>query len=226
VCWCSGYNAACTDLFLDVTNLTEYKFHSGLRNLQVRGVTNLEMEEDIFVRWNITSLTGLDLMWNKIRKIWQRAFYGLADLERLNLYNNSITRVDKMLFNNTRLKWLCLAGNGITELDRSTFQNNVILDHLLIYENELTSLHPDLFKNNLELKWVDLHENRIVDIHPSTFRNNNKLSYLDLARNEINTIHVDLFKCNVELTQVELQENRIVEHPSTVGFGFSKERNK
>jgi Leucine-rich repeat (LRR) protein len=212
VCQCKGKEAKCTDLFREVTNMTKYKFHSGLRDLRVTGRTNLEMEEDIFLRWNITSLTVLELIQNNITKIWQRAFCSLADLRHLNLYLNNVTKVDyKTLFNNTRLEWLSLAANRITELHQSTFQQNVRLYHIDLHGNKLTSLHQDLFRNNLELKSVDLHDNMIGSLHPSTFRNNSKLSSLDLAINQITVIHPDTFIHNQELTFLYIHHNNVTE---------------
>ena len=80
VCQCNGDQATCRNLFSDVTNMAQETFHSGLRRLRVTGITRLELEEDLFLRWNITALTSLDLPRNNITKIWQRAFYSLADL--------------------------------------------------------------------------------------------------------------------------------------------------
>jgi len=54
----------------------------------------MELEEDLFLRWNITSLAALDLSYNSITKIWQRAFYSPADLEYVDLSGNSITTLD------------------------------------------------------------------------------------------------------------------------------------
>jgi Leucine-rich repeat (LRR) protein len=134
VCQCSGENATCTDLFSDVTNMTQHRFHSGLRRKRVAGSTALEKEDDLFLRWNITSLTNLDLSRNNIRKIWQRAFYSLAELQYLNLYSNSRAKLDpKTFYNKTRLVWLSLSRNSITDLHPSTLQTNLRLQYIYIY---------------------------------------------------------------------------------------------
>jgi Leucine-rich repeat (LRR) protein len=212
VCQCNGKEAKCTDLFHDVTNMTKYKFNSGLIALRVNGRTNLTMEEDFFLRWNVTSLTVLELIKNNISKIWQRAFYSLADLRHLNLYLNNITKVDNnTFFNNKRLEWLSLAGNNITELHPSTFQQNVRLYHIELYGNKLTSVNPELLKNNLELKIVDLHDNMIGSLHPTTFRNHSKLRSLNLAINQITVIYPDTFIHNQELTILYIQHNNVTE---------------
>ena len=71
--------------------MTQQTFHSGLREVRVTGNARLELEEDLYLRWNITSLITLDLSQNNITKIWQRAFYSLTYLEILDLSRNSIT---------------------------------------------------------------------------------------------------------------------------------------
>ena len=94
VCQCNGDSATCADLFSDVTNMTQETFHSAVWRLRVTGCSRLEMEEDLFLRWNITSLTTLEVAQNNITKIWQRAFYSLADLLTLILSGNSVTTLD------------------------------------------------------------------------------------------------------------------------------------
>jgi len=85
-------------LFGDVRGETHGRFDSGVRVLLVSGNTRMELEEDLFLRWNITSLTTLQLSGNNIRKIWQRAFYSPADLEYVDLSGNSITTLDSQTF--------------------------------------------------------------------------------------------------------------------------------
>jgi len=69
VCQCNGGNAICTDLFSNEIGVTQHSFHSGLRRIRVTGNTRLDLEEDHFLRWNITSLTFLDLSQNNITEI-------------------------------------------------------------------------------------------------------------------------------------------------------------
>jgi hypothetical protein len=63
VCQCNGDNATCTDLFSDVTSMTQEIFHSAFRTLRITRRTRLELEEDLFLQWNITSLEFLDQSW-------------------------------------------------------------------------------------------------------------------------------------------------------------------
>jgi len=91
VCQCYSEQAIWTDLFSDVTNMTQHRFSGVLRDLGVTGSTNLELKEDLFMRWNITSLIFLDLSQNNVTKICQRAFHGLAYLAELYLFGKGIT---------------------------------------------------------------------------------------------------------------------------------------
>jgi len=218
-CWChSEFKLAmCRDLFSDVKNIPQEIFHPPITQLVVTGSTRLEVEEDLFLRWNITSLITLKLSENNIRKIWHRAFYSLAYLEVLNLSDNSITTLDSQTFYyNTRLSQLYLARNSITDIHPATFQTNINLIFLFMPENKITSLHADLFKNNVELGWVYLTDNRITDIHPSTFQHNSMLKVLEMSGNEINSIHPDTFIHNTALRELDLKGNSITDvHPST-----------
>ena len=223
VCQCHRENATCKNVFSDVTNMTQHTFHSGLRRLLVTGGTNLDLEEDLFLRWNITSLTSLDLARNYISKIWQRAFYSLVDLRNLNLSGNNITTLHSQTFyNNTRLVRLSLAKNSITDLHPSTFLRNVRLHQIYMYGNKITLLHPYLFKNIVELETVNLAENRIIAIHPSTFLNNSALRYLDISRNQITFIHPDTFIHNKELNFLHLDGNNITEISNTLFRGLEQ----
>ena len=224
-CQCVGDQATCTDLFSDVTDmtlsdvrdLTQEPFDSGLRGLRVTGNTRLELKEDFFLRWKITSLTSLDLPQNNITKIWQRAFYSLADLRYLDLSGNSITTLHSQTFYyNTRLIVLTLSRNNITDIHPATFQNNVGLERISMDGNKITAIDPELFKNNVELLGVHLGNNRITNIHPSTFRNNRKLGSVYLRGNKIISINPETFKQNSQLLNLDLSNNRISDiHPST-----------
>jgi len=164
VCTCFSDYVTCRNVFSDVPNMTQEIFHSSFRMLRVTGITRLDLEEDLFLRWNITSLTQLNLSQNYITKIWQKAFYSLVDLEVLDLSGNSITTVDSQTFyNNTGLVSLSLARNSITDIQQSTFQTNIQLNNLCMSGNKITSLHADLFKNSEKLKWVELADNMITE---------------------------------------------------------------
>ena len=122
VCHCNGEKATCTNLFSDVTATTQHRFNGVLRDLRVNGSTNLELAEDLFLRWNITSLKTLHLSQNSITKIWPRAFYSLAYLENLDLSGNRITTLASQTFYyNTGLLRLSLAQNSITDIHPLTF---------------------------------------------------------------------------------------------------------
>ena len=216
VCQCDSNEAKCTNLFSDVTNMTQETFHSALRILRVTGRTRLEVEEDLFLRWNITSLTKIYLPYNQITKIWQRAFYSLADLQYLYLDVNRITTLDSQTFYyNTRLIQLSLSRNSITDIHPSTFQENIKLERIIVDSNKIISLHPDLFKNNVELNSVNFKGNSITDIHPSTFRNNRRVYFVNLSGNKIISIDPESFSENRNLQIVQLENNSISDvHPS------------
>ena len=120
VCQCYSDNAACTDLFSDVTNMTQHWFQSGLRRLRVTASKKLELEENLFLRWNITSLIFLGLSQNNIRNIGKQGFYSLSYLQTLKLSGNNITTLHSQTFYyNTRLARLSLSKNNIPGIHTS-----------------------------------------------------------------------------------------------------------
>ena len=166
-CQCYSEHTTCTDLFSDVTTMTQHRFNSALRDLRVDGTTNLELEEDLFLRWNITSLTSLDLSHNNITKIWQRAFHSLAVLKELDLSGNSITTLPSHTFyHNTRLVQLSLAQNSITDIQQSTVQTNIKLYYRVIHKS-LRDFRTRL-RNNYDRYGRKEHINR-YRISPSFF---------------------------------------------------------
>jgi Leucine-rich repeat (LRR) protein len=197
--------------------MTQQRFPAALRALRVYGTTNLELEEDRFLRWNITSLTYLDLSQNNIMKIWQRAFYSLPYLQELKMYGNRITTLHYQTFyNNTGVVRLSLAKNSITDIHPYTFQTNVRLRHLDVSENKFLSLNPDTFSHNRELEWLDFGSNAVTQIHSSTFRNASRLRDLNISGNRITSIAPETFSANLELQWLNLTDNNITDiHPST-----------
>jgi hypothetical protein len=82
---------------------------------------------------------------------------------------------------------------------------------VLLIRNKIISVHPETFNQNLVLENILLNENSISDIHPSTFRNNRKLFQLDLPQNKITLINPDTFIHNRKLGVLCLQQNNIKE---------------
>jgi hypothetical protein len=128
VCQCNDGNLTCADLYNDVTNMTQETFHQAVWRLRVTGRIRLEVEEDLFLRRNITSLTYLDLSQNNITKTEKMAFYCLVYIVELHLYGNSITTFHSQTFKyNTRLVWLSLKLNNLALLPVDLFKVSVKL---------------------------------------------------------------------------------------------------
>ena len=136
--------------------MTQEIFHSVLSVLRYTGSTRLDLEEDHFLRWNITSLTYLDLSQNNITKMWQSFFRSLAFLEKLYLSGNSTTTLhSQMFFYDIRLVRLSLSMNSITDIQQSSFQSYSKLNYLHMSGNKITSLNADLLR--IAWKWVGLN---------------------------------------------------------------------
>jgi len=147
VCQCDGDNATCINLFSAATGTTQQRFNSSLWYLKVNGSSDLQLEKDLFLCWNITSLTFLDLSQNNIKNIRQRAFYSLLHLQNLDLYGNRIISLHSQTFYfNTGLVRLSLAKNGIRDI-----------------HNSITDIHiyPSAFQTNTELFDLDMSRTKL-----------------------------------------------------------------
>ena len=130
--------------------MTLCRLHSGLRVLRVTGSTRLELEEDLFQRWNITSLTVLHMSQNNATKIWQRTSYSLTVFRIFNCPVTVQQHHKQMSYYNTPIVRLSLTSNGLTDIHLSTFQTNMRLSYLDMTGDKITSLYERLFKKSVE----------------------------------------------------------------------------
>jgi Leucine-rich repeat (LRR) protein len=91
---------------------------------------------------------------------------------------NRINSIETDTFiHSTALECLDLKGNNITHVHPSVFRNNIFLRHLDMSGNRIDSIETDTFIHNTALEWLHLNGNNITDVHPSTFRHNSLLMH-------------------------------------------------
>jgi hypothetical protein len=101
-----------------------------------------------------------------------------------------------------------LSFNRISILDKNSFDNMPRLDTVVVSDNIIKLVNPEVFWGLQDLRHLDMHNNNIDYIHPNTFRNNPSLSKLDLSRNKLKHLQ-NVFKSTEELKFLNLSSNNL-----------------
>lgn len=129
---------------------------------------------------NLPSLESLNLNHNRIKKIRPRSLP--ESLKFLDLGNNKLESVDPKTFENLpQLTTVDLKNNEIRSLPENLFENNLLLEKVLLGANKIRQLSPKVFENLPNLSEVDLEENEcVLGVYgPKSFR----AMKIEIARN-------------------------------------------
>nr|XP_033797142.1 slit homolog 1 protein isoform X1 [Geotrypetes seraphini] len=134
--------------------------------------------------------------------------------ERLELYGNNITRVNKNdLSGLKQMRVLQLMENQINTVERGVFDDMKDLERLRLNRNHLHTLPELLFQNNQALSRLDLSENFIQAIPRKAFRGATDLKNLQLDKNQISCIEDGAFRALRGLEVLTLNNNNITTVP-------------
>ncbi|XP_035502255.1 extracellular matrix protein 2 [Scophthalmus maximus] len=156
----------------------------------------------------------LDMAENDIRGLEPQAFYGLPNMDTLDLSKNQLddeSFSQNPLSNLTFLKKLNLDGNQLTRIPALPAS----LTELKINDNKLSTLSPSCFKGltnllNLELRENILHED---SVSPLAFRPLKGLLILRLDNNRFRSLPLGLPHSLQELSMNENQIEQLPEEP-------------
>lgn len=101
-----------------------------------------------------------------------------------------------------------LSFNSISILDKNSFDNMPRLDTVVVSDNNIKSVYPEVFWGLKDLRHLDMHNNNIDYIHPKTFHHNPSLSKLDLSRNKLKHLR-NVFNSAEELKFLNLSSNNL-----------------
>ena len=149
--------------------------------------------------WSNNHLVELDLSYLLIHSI-SGTFHCLKHLKYLNMRGIKAPVIDpEILKDLSSLKVLLLketfiglSFNTILESGRNLFTQNKDLLYLELSQNEIASLHIDIFKNLHQLQFLNLSYNQIqhVDDH---FKNLTSLENVDFSHNALTNIPMKIF---------------------------------
>ncbi|XP_027988936.2 extracellular matrix protein 2 isoform X2 [Eptesicus fuscus] len=155
-------------------------------------------------------VTSLELAGNSITSIPEEAFYGLPNLERLDLSNNNITSsgVSPEAFKHLKkLVHLNMDGNSLAELPSALPPT---LEELKVSENGLRAIDGERLSGLSRLVTLELEGNNLseTNVNPLAFRPLKSLSYLRLGRNRFRIIPQGL---PASIEELYLESNQIEE---------------
>ena len=101
-----------------------------------------------------------------------------------------------------------LSFNNISILSENSVDNMPRLDTVVVSDNIIKVVQPEVFFRLQDLRYLDMHNNNIDYIHPVTFRNNPNLSVLDLSCNKLKQLRND-FNSENELKFLNLSSNML-----------------
>ena len=151
------------------------------------------------------------LLQNKdIIKINDNAFRKLHNLEKLNVANNLIKKLDNITFTYlVHLSDLHLENNQISLIERNSFKKLIKLKFLYLFNNKIKKITNDMFSGLLELSQLYLNNNKLTEIENRSFSDLVNMNLLNINRNIISKLDLNIFKNNTNLKEIFASHNKI-----------------
>ncbi|EDW53445.1 GM12844 [Drosophila sechellia] len=162
------------------------------------------------------TIEELDLSYNLIRRIPEKAFDGLKDsLNELRLANNLLGDNLNPIFSTAELhvlknlRILDLSGNKIKLIEEGLLKGCVDLKEFYIDRNSLTSVPTNSLNGPSALRHLSLRQNQIGSLLADSFNAQRQLEIIDLRHNVIRSIDSLAFKGLQKIREIKLAGNRI-----------------
>ena len=182
-----------------------------LRHLEIHGT--LDLPSNLF--FGLLELESLDLSECSITAIPDDLFYNLRHLQTLNLHNVGLTVIKKEDFKHLEsLKKLDLSNNNFRSLDQKLFHYiSDSVKFINISKNRLKRVPNNLFKQNAVLERLDISKNQIYSVENEAFVHLADLKHLHLQSNKLDKIHAATFVYNVNMTYLDISSNILIDLP-------------
>ena len=135
------------------------------------------------------NLDELDMTHCHLRRIDDKAFASVNNINYIWLDNNELDDIPTRLFNNTnKLNILSLTNNSLIKLRREMFKGLSKLETLHLDRNHLTNITDYSFAFLGSLRELTISHNQISELYEHSFNDLKTLISLDLSHNKITTI--------------------------------------
>ncbi|EGD79461.1 serine/threonine protein kinase [Salpingoeca rosetta] len=166
---------------------------------------------------SMISLRVINLPQNRIRRINNGTFQGLALIQQLALSENIISEIESRAFDDlTALNRLLLFGNDISAIPSGLFHRLTSLTTLQLQQNPITKLDADVFAQLTMLERFTLERTLLTELPATLFRNTTRLVRLELAINFIRSLDETVFSGLSSLDHLQIFENRLTSLPPGV----------
>lgn len=155
----------------------------------------------------------LDASFNHFVLLPPFAFGALKRLKILKVNNNEISMVADKAFEGLKiLKSIDMNSNKIVALPSELFRDQSnSLEEILLHDNKITVLSPNLFSNLSQLQVLDVSKNQLTSswVNRNTLKGLIRLVLLDLSFNQINKLDLNIFTDLFSLQVLNLCHNQI-----------------
>ncbi|XP_065162337.1 chaoptin-like isoform X2 [Atheta coriaria] len=206
----SHFNIAYNEIY----EINEYDFTNWGQNIRslILGNNHItSLKPQIFAELN--QLKELSLSFNPLRHIDVEAFYGLENLESLEMsFGIDIDELPYEIFRPlSNLQWLSIDNNNFYSLPEDAFDYLPELKYINLESNKLNTIPEKLFKSKIHsnLKDARFSNNEISTLHSNTFNALTSLETILLATNRIKGIQKNCFNDLPNLQKLILADNLI-----------------
>jgi len=178
---------------------------------------------------DIENVDEIELNNSNINYIEDKAFHGAKFLQKINLEDNKIEKLDYNMVNCINcvdcycLRQLCeinLSQNQIAEIHKHAFYGLISLRKIWLSFNKISSINQLTFIKLISLNELYLNNNQIEKIENATFNHLKNLQLLDLSSNKIQEIEKASFHKLESLKEIRLEGNQLENLDPLLFFGL------
>ncbi|KAL3272500.1 hypothetical protein HHI36_013977 [Cryptolaemus montrouzieri] len=175
---------------------------------------------------NMKNLQILQIPRCKIQEIKPKAFMNLPNLDRIQLQDNLISRIESNIFNFMNISQLFLHRNKIDFIHSEAFDNMPNLHTIKLNANQIRTWDSNWFLDTPKLTDIFIRRNQIWKLEENAFKNIKKLQVgyeenqnstnIYLSKNRISSIHPQALSELVRLNDFFLDRNNLTDIPQNL----------
>jgi Leucine-rich repeat (LRR) protein len=167
------------------------------------------------------SLRSLDMSSNGLSAVTAQHMTKWPHVQELRLANNYLRTLDRAAFtplaSTGGLNLLDLSNNQLSSLHRNVFKESTKLQTIVLANNTLSELPDTIFEAvSRSLQRLDLSGNFLTSITSRLVSQLANLTSLDMSSNEIESIHAQAFTGLSNLKTLRLDSNRVSKMPRSL----------